>query len=388
MSFNNSFVNLDVPNGPGTGAASDISGLSPDISLVVGGVLNATGEVVIEISGDGSNFAPATIIFPINNPPAKFIKLVAQFARVRRVSGQGGAFVSLGAATTSMNIFGSLSFTPFDSSEMGPFKTLIIAGAYPRTIVIEGSNNGTNYDAVASFNTGGSDVLTLQGTWMSMRVRPGTDLGSVSIFIGGGVSSSTGLLRTELGLNDRDGFGLDMIGIIHERDFVEVYPPEITNAMNALILTNQRALLAQEEAAGAVAAGVLKYQSLTFALELQEQPPGVKQATFEFNEGVPLDSAALFFIAQLRQSQTFDNAGHTLIQASLGVVGDLEKYMVKTDVTNPANSGKVFTANGDAGLFLLAPIGSDAPLVTFYSPDDLNTVTAGILGGLLYYTTP
>jgi hypothetical protein len=388
MALNNSFVNLDVPVGQGTGAGSDISSLSPEISLVVTGAVNATGDIVVEISGDGVNFAPATSTFPINNPPASFLKLVARFARVRRFNGSGAASVSLGAAKTSMNIFGFLSFVALDTSEMGPFKTLIVAGTYPRAIIIEASNNGVTYDAIANFNTQGSAVLALQGIWMNMRVRSNTDLGGVVISIGAGVSTSVGILRTELGVNDRDGFGLDMLGIVHERDFVIVYPPEITNAMDALILTNQRALTGQEQATAAFAAGFRKYDAETPFQALLDQPEGVKQASFEFSEGVPLDAGALFITAQLVQTQTFDNVGHTPIQVSLGVIGDLEKYLAKTDVTNPANAGKTFTTPGDANLILLAPIGSDAPLVTFYSVDDLNTATAGFLIGLIFYTSP
>lgn len=389
MPINNNFVSLAVPNGAGIGAPADISLLSRGLSLIVGGPRTSTGEILIEISGDGGQFAAATAVFPINNPPAEQLNLVARFARVRRVSGSGSAFVALGGTNTSMNLFGTLSLAPLDTSEFGPFKTIIVVGDYQGSIVIEGSNDGgATFDAVASFNTQASDVLTVEGTWGVMRARPGANLNNVVLFLGSGVDSSTGVLRSELGKNDRDGFGMDMLGIVHTRNFVDWFPTEITNGMDALFNTKGVALDALEKANVALSTGILRYGAQVSFTDVFTQPAGTKQASFEFEGGTPLGPEARFMIAQFLQFNTWSNTGGTLIQASIGVFGDLEKYAAKVDITNPANAGKTFTSNGDAGLFLLAPIGGDAPLVTIYSVDDLNTVLSGLIATDLFYSKP
>lgn len=192
MSTNNDFVSLAVPGVPGVGAASDISDMAFGLSLIVEGPGSSSGEIVIEASEDGVTFAPATAVFPINNPPAKLLKIVAKFARVVRFTGGGPAVVVLASAKTGLNLFGTLSLSPLDTSEMGPLKTVVVAGQYVGPIVIEGSGDGTNYDAVASFNTQDADVISIEGTWATMRVRPNTVLTGVTVALGSGFVPGAG----------------------------------------------------------------------------------------------------------------------------------------------------------------------------------------------------
>lgn len=163
---------------------------------------------------------------------------------------------------------------------------------------------------------------------------------------------------------------------------------EITAAQSSAQAANFAAIGADEAAQGAIAASVKRYAAQAFDFEFSEMPDGVKSVELEFNGGTPLDSAARFLIAHLRQVTTFDNAGHTLISASVGTHADPEKYMTATAINNGANAGKTLTASGDGGLFLLAPVGGDAPILKITSPDDLNTIIAGTLGADLFYTTP
>lgn len=162
---------------------------------------------------------------------------------------------------------------------------------------------------------------------------------------------------------------------------------EITTAQNAAQSANFAAIGAEEAAFGAIAASFKKYAASAIFFNFGSQPSGVKTLEIEFNEGVPLDSGARFIIAHLRQVTAFDNFGHTLISVSIGTHADPQKYMATTAINNPSNNGKTSTASGDGGLFLLAPIGSDAPIIFFSSPDDLNTIIAGIMGADLFYTT-
>lgn len=184
----NTFVTLDVPFAPGTGAPSDISGLSPNMSLVVEGPESSTGKIVIEVSEDGTHYAPATTTFPIHNPPEKNLRLIGATARVRRMDGGGPAFVALGSVTTDLNLFANLSKTSVDTSEMGPVKTVVITGTYIKPVIVEASNDGANYDVVLTLNTRGSDVLTLYGSWSSMRLRDDSSIPE-SIAVGGGFDS-------------------------------------------------------------------------------------------------------------------------------------------------------------------------------------------------------
>jgi hypothetical protein len=192
MSTNNDFVSLAVPSSPGVGTPSDVSDMAFGLSVVVSGPPTSTGEIVIEASEDGVVFAPVTAVFPINNPPAVRLAMVVKFVRVVRFSGSGPAVVAVGAPKTSLNLFGTLSLAPLDTSEMGPFKTIVLVGQYVAPVVIEGSADGTNYDAVASFGTQDSDVISVEGTWATMRVRPNTDLTGVSVALGTGFVAGAG----------------------------------------------------------------------------------------------------------------------------------------------------------------------------------------------------
>lgn len=191
MATNNDFISLDVPSVPGTGAASDVSDMGFGLSLAVEGPPTSIGEIVIEASQNGTSFAPVTAVFSLNNPPAVRLAIVAKKVRVVRFTGTGPASVSVGAPKTSLNLFGTLSLSPLNTSEMGPFKTIVLVGEYVSPIVIEGSTDGSSYVAVASFDTQGSDVISTEGTWATMRVRPNTDLTGISVAVGTGFAAGS-----------------------------------------------------------------------------------------------------------------------------------------------------------------------------------------------------
>lgn len=181
----NTFVLLDVPSAPGTGVPSDISGLSPNPSLIVEGPDSSTGRIIVEFSEDGVNYAPATTTFPIHNPPERSIKAVGSKARVRRLDGGGPAFVALGSISTTFNLFATLTKTAVDTSGMGPFKTVVITGTYVKPVIVEASNDGVNYDVVLTLTTRGSDLLFIYGSWTTMRLRDDSDVPE-SIAVGSG----------------------------------------------------------------------------------------------------------------------------------------------------------------------------------------------------------
>lgn len=188
MATNNDFVVLAVPASTGVGAPSDISDMAFGPSIIVDGPDSSSGKVIIEVSEDGTNFAPATTVFPIHNPTARILDVVARFARVRRFSGTGPANVALGSVKTTHNSFAALTSTsvPADTSEMGPLRTVVVVGQYDTPISIMGSNDGTNYDVIVSFNSLGSDVISFVGSYAFTRLRCDSSLNNVAVAIGGG----------------------------------------------------------------------------------------------------------------------------------------------------------------------------------------------------------
>ena len=193
MATNNDFVVLAVPPSAGYGAASDISGLAVNPSFVIEGNAGTTGSLVVEVSQDGVHFASATPVLPLPDPPeTTLLRIVAKFARVRRLSGSGGASAALGSPKTSLNLFGTVPTSPssLDTSEFGPNKTLVLVGSYEPPVIVEASNDGVSYNPIAIFNTEGSGVISVFGTWVSMRLR--SNPSSVNVTVGSGFEAGAG----------------------------------------------------------------------------------------------------------------------------------------------------------------------------------------------------
>lgn len=214
----NTFFDLIVPDTANkVGPSVDVSTLSEGPTMVTSGP--GDGDVILEISCDGGvNFAPVTQS-QIPNPPTKVLVsrtkrdiadlqdgrptgtsgVVAQFARIRRQAGSGASSVSLGAPIATKNLFANLNFAPVSTANMGPIKTICACGTYSGSAVVEGSVDGVNYDAVALFDTGHSDVRCIEGSYLKMRLRPGSASPSGSVSVGAGFADAgsigTGVLQ-------------------------------------------------------------------------------------------------------------------------------------------------------------------------------------------------
>ena len=190
----NTFVTLVIPSSPGVGAAADVSMLVFGFDLIVTAPPDSDGEIIIEGSQDGSNFAPVSSVFPLQNPAAIHINVIAHYLRVRRLSGTGSATAAVGSATTTLpNAFATIGYVEVDTSALGPLKTIICSGSYDgRGVVLEGTSDGSNYDVVAQFHSGDSDFVSLTGTWSGMRLRSGYDAPSGSLAIGAGYFAGMG----------------------------------------------------------------------------------------------------------------------------------------------------------------------------------------------------
>jgi len=163
----------------------------------------------------------------------------------------------------------------------------------------------------------------------------------------------------------------------------------VTDASAAADNANNAAIGAQGQAFAAAQKGIWIDQAFQTSDDVAGLPPGVKSTGFEFNEGVPLDSAARFVaVTLLLPSVVWDNAGHTGIRAAVGTHSDHEKYMSFTSIAPGATTGTEFTGGGDGGMFMMCPIGSDVPVLTIESDDDLNTITQGQISAKVFYSKP
>lgn len=189
----NTFVTVSVPLTPGVGAAVDVSTMGATHTIIVGG--NAVGGyVILEGSQDGNVFAPALTIDLVNDPKIMSLEGAFAFLRARRVFGHGTITIAIGGEVVSGNLFSNAidvptpgsDGTPIDVSDYPPVKSIVLVGGYKGTIVALGSVDGTNYDPIATFRTGASEVITLTGVYSNVRLRRiGSDDGTPDVRIGG-----------------------------------------------------------------------------------------------------------------------------------------------------------------------------------------------------------
>ncbi len=187
--------------------------------------------------------------------------------------------------------------------------------------------------------------------------------------------------------SDVEGLGLDSIGIIHERDFVPWFDPEtVHSAMDALIVTKQRVEETNQLAFGANAAS-FKRKAAFVQFDDLEQP---SLTTFSFfDDGDPMPSGARFLALHFRLITPFDNAAHSAITASIGIVEDPTAVSATFDLTDAGNTGKtVLGVPGSMAVFLSADISEQVISIQFASANNLDTLTAGQLAVDLFYTTP
>jgi hypothetical protein len=197
----NVFLQIPVPTTPGVGAAIDVSGIGPEKSIVLsgpGGALpaesGAEGTVVLEVSQDGSHFAPYKLIDLVADPRIPSFVVVCSHVRVRRTIGFGGnVTLALGGESTSSNLFGTILVpgsgvgVPLDTSALGVRKTVVVSGQYVGNLIIEGSvDGGTKFDPIITCSTQNSASYVIQGIWQYMRVtRVGGVGGSPIATVGG-----------------------------------------------------------------------------------------------------------------------------------------------------------------------------------------------------------
>jgi hypothetical protein len=180
----NVYLSLAVGAGDGPAAGTDCSSMGPERTISVdGGAF--LGSLVIEASNDGGatwDAVPDVPPFVSATQAPVEINAGYQFMRVSR-RGSSGAFVSTptvkiaGAAPANANVFGVIPAptggasigAPFDLSAGGDVNAIIVAGTFTGQIVVQLSNDGTNFSGGPIFFSRGVQVVS--GTFKAARVN-------------------------------------------------------------------------------------------------------------------------------------------------------------------------------------------------------------------------
>lgn len=176
----NVFVNLAVPAGDGSGAATVVSGMSQEKTITVGGTLSGPA-LTVEFSLDNTNwFAVATF----SKPGDKQVKLAAGWMRVTisgYAAGMGlAANVDVGAVAgveraTALNVpVSDGNGAAADVSAFGEFNTIVVSGTFTGAVHVEISEDNVAWLPCASFTNHGSKSLVFSAHYMRVR-RGGCD---------------------------------------------------------------------------------------------------------------------------------------------------------------------------------------------------------------------
>jgi len=180
---------IPVP-GSGFGAAVSVAALDQDKLFVASGPAGAI--VVIEGSTDGGvSFAPVASFEIFPNPTAVPISLTLTHIRAKNLTLFGPVSLSVGAEVVSVaNVFSSIPVSlvapgvSADTSALGERKAVLITGEYTGVVVLEGSQDGSSFNAIASFGTGQADAVVIVGILQRMRATLIQGVGSPSVSVG------------------------------------------------------------------------------------------------------------------------------------------------------------------------------------------------------------
>lgn len=208
----NTFVNLPAPSANGAGAWVDVSGQSPDKTLVLGAGLVATVNVeVTNLAAPTANDEGAPVATFLSSD-LKQVRVCARWMRAvvsnyksgtpncdSSSSGDAVQFVTLDVPAAAGA--GAAS----DVSAQGMYKTVTIQGAYRGGIAIEVSQDGSAWAEIVSFvgeNRAGAQMQSFVATARYLRVtRSGTTITGTPTVDVGASSSSPEIISIAPGAN-------------------------------------------------------------------------------------------------------------------------------------------------------------------------------------------
>lgn len=175
-----SFLDLPVPVGDGTGAAVDTSDLAARKTITVAGTISSVA-CTIEVSQDNSTWAP---LYTFTVVGKRSFTVAAGWMRVRISGSVGVAAFSLNVDVGADEVSGNFSAvnvpaadgvgTALDVSTFGDFMTVVVAGTYTGSIIIEISQDGTDWSPMMGFSGLGLQSRLVSAYRLRVR-RTGTD---------------------------------------------------------------------------------------------------------------------------------------------------------------------------------------------------------------------
>lgn len=175
----NQFVNLPVPVGNGVGAAVDVSTFGANKSVVIGG--DAQAQITVEVNNDAGQAGSWAALKTVQNTGEFVINVACRWMRVR-VSNYnsyagGQAVVDVGGTTAGTSFqalvapVGNGAAAAANTSALGLFKTVQVGGAYRGAVVVEVSEDGTEWGQPFAFGSQSPGIRSIVVAAEFMRVR-------------------------------------------------------------------------------------------------------------------------------------------------------------------------------------------------------------------------
>jgi hypothetical protein len=204
----NLFLDLPLPAGDGAGASVDVSALGARKTFQVAGSYNCT--VTVEGSNDGGTTWVPIVAFA--SPPGKrTLSCAVQFMRVRIANliggllpdsvavssnDDGGSFVNLPATA------GAGTGANADVSALGTLNTVLVTGTFTGTVVIEISDDGTDFVDCMTFAAPGFQTKEFTAQFMRVRRANPTAIPGLPVVNVGAIADASGGGGGGGGVND------------------------------------------------------------------------------------------------------------------------------------------------------------------------------------------
>ncbi len=190
----NVFVNLAVPAGVGVGAGSSVATMGPEKTVTVQGPFG--GAVIIELSMDGSTWAQ---VETFTQPGKKIINFPASEIRVRRSGAVSGTPNVDVAANDNGASFATLVSPATDGvgaavdvSTLGTFNAVTVLGAFSGAVVIEISEDNTDWAQCMVFTAQGIQAKNFTAQFMRVRKKGTTTAGTPVVQVGAADDAASG----------------------------------------------------------------------------------------------------------------------------------------------------------------------------------------------------
>jgi hypothetical protein len=178
----------------------------------------------------------------------------------------------------------------------------------------------------------------------------------------------------------------NQIGIYNTKDFVDFFPPDVTNVQDALFNAKLAAIQANEVATVALSTGIKKNANFLFHTDVDSQPSLSFVLESDMGAVLPLESKIVGVVLTI--TAPWDNLEHSSIVANVGFVGQLAGLASNVDLTvgNPNSNGTPFQAIGVMN-WVMNPVAGLIPTIEIVAANNLTSIIAGGFSVDLFYAT-